>query len=100
MLKDWLIPAYGRTSYLADLYKNIDFHAKVMSEQQNKQPILRNGKKHFKVDCIIADQTITSIKLVCGRNSSTKWTVLKVTFQGSFNILNSINGATIIEKMT
>ncbi|PFX21974.1 ATP-dependent DNA helicase pif1 [Stylophora pistillata] len=30
----------------ADLYKNIDVPAKVMSKHQNKQPILRNGKKN------------------------------------------------------
>lgn len=47
----------------ADLYKNIDVRAKVISKQQNKQPILRNGKKIFKVDCIIANQT-HSLKLV------------------------------------
>jgi len=34
-----------------------------MSRQQNKQPILRNGKKIFEVDCIIADQT-HNVKLV------------------------------------
>jgi hypothetical protein len=47
----------------ADLYKTIDIYAKVMSKQENKQPILKNGKKIFKVDCIIADET-DSIKLV------------------------------------
>jgi hypothetical protein len=46
----------------ADLYKTIDVYAKVMSKQENK-PILKNGKKIFKVDCIIADET-DSIKLV------------------------------------
>ena len=43
----WLIPAYTVEQALSadDLYKNIDVHAKVKSKQQNKQPILRNGKK-------------------------------------------------------
>jgi len=47
----------------ADLYKTIDVIAKVMSKNENKQVIIRNGKKLMKVDCIVADET-DSMKLV------------------------------------
>ena len=88
----------------ADLYKNIDVHAKVMSKQQNKQPILRNGKKIFKVDCIIADQT-HSIKLVlweelinqvdCGKSYLFRGVTTRVFDDVKYL---STNEATIIEN--
>ena len=34
-----------------------------MKKQESKQPIIKNGKKIFKVDCVVADET-DSIKLV------------------------------------
>ena len=88
----------------ADLYKNIDVHAKVMSKQQNKQPILRNGKNIFKVDCIIADQT-HSIKLVlweelinqvdCGKSYLFRGVTTRVFDDVKYL---STNEATIIEN--
>lgn len=47
----------------ANIYKKVDLKVKVFTKQENKQPVLKNGKTSYKSDCIVSDST-ESIKEV------------------------------------
>ena len=46
-----------------DLFKTIDVTAKLISKEQNKQPIFYKGKQLMKADCVIGDHIESLITL-------------------------------------
>ena len=55
-----------------NVYQTEDLKVKIVTKSENKQVIIQNDKIKYKVDCIIADETVHEACPLTGKTQSTK----------------------------